>query len=318
MSALLGEARVFDVVREKLEFAQEVAFWIFNDVPSETVNRGTVEDAATALTDIWESIDSDDSEIGRLMEEGKPEARAVMVKMDALLTDLTETYSEKLTRPWESIRVSEERDNLSMRNVYDLGRIVEIAEEFTIDSAETLVALDKLKAEYLDILNEPDSAKGLDTYSESRHPGEAVVTSWYQTVNRSGTEWHIQNNTYFAEEAIADIQAGLPFFAIVDDATNELVAVASYDITTSIPNDIVRFVSDETLARMSEYNKYIELRWLAEIGRGGGVAILKDIMQLAVVENAPVTVWASDMLGSFYKRNGFADEGNDRFIYYPR
>jgi hypothetical protein len=155
--------------------------------------------------------------------------------------------------------------------------------------------------------------KGL--YRISSQPGRDTFARWHNEVEN----WP-ENAQGYAYDAFEEIAEGYDFYAIQDSETDELVAVATYEILGELPESFekIEWFNTPYYHAIDHFDEFVYLSQLAGIGRGGGVEIVKDIMQIGQINNAPVLVWSSSYATKFYERAGFTPIGNYRYVFFPK
>jgi hypothetical protein len=107
-------------------------------------------------------------------------------------------------------------------------------------------------------------------------------------------------------------------FAIMDDGLNplavtdgqKLISIAAYAIVNG------NAVNEIPAAYNSYYNKFIYLSWLAGNGNGGGVIVVRELMQIAESMNVPILLEAVNNSDTFYRKVGFVESSLKSRHYY--
>lgn len=125
----------------------------------------------------------------------------------------------------------------------------------------------------------------------------------------SGWTGNSLNILYNAADSSGD---GGEYMAATED--DELLALAFFSETSFKP--IPYFGADPKLWPVETGENVIYLHWLAGKGRGGGIAIVKELMKIAEAENKMLMLQSTNGARSFYEYAGFNVTPESEMYYY--
>lgn len=126
-------------------------------------------------------------------------------------------------------------------------------------------------------------------------------------IDQIGT-WSLPHKDYADNALFAIMDDGLYPMAVLDKG--QLISIAAYAIVNG------NAVNEIPVAYNSYYNKFIYLSWLAGKGKGGGVIVVRELMQIAEALNVPILLEAVNNSDTFYRKVGFIESSLKSSYYY--